>query len=439
MSSMSFPAAMRFVASKLDGFAQNNQRLSTTSLPNLMAGDQLQLMLADNVYLDTSSLVIRADVVGFRNTGANSQAILPLHSSSFIDAVTIDIGGQVVDGSISSQYGQLAKLKTDMYKGTSVSKRSVLELSTPDLVAADATGSALARVGYTNPTSTGQFGVQFGTNPVVVSEPGAAGRNAYPITIKLDHTFLGIDKVLDLSRLPQIRITARLASSSVVCCNGNAADTVATYGLYNIRAYANVISFQSDGPYSAMVHKAISEDMMKINWLRYYTFTGAPVTASTSVRFDVGSKSVNAIYGLLLDTTPSKNAPTTATGVVPYFGHRSTNVLTNQIDCAGFVFPQWQCGVADSWYLLERAFPSSIAVDASMSLTRFASEFYSFAWRFSFDDDVSHESGYNTRGQLTPFSWLLTTSGNTSCSPLVLVETTATLRLGPNRSFTVEA
>lgn len=436
MSSMSFPAAMRFVASKLDGFAQNNQRLSTTSLPNLMAGDQLQLMLADNVYLDTSSLVIRADVVGFRNTGANSQAILPLHSSSFIDAVSIDIGGQVIDGAISSQYGQLAKLKTDMYKGASVSARSVLELSTPDLTAYAVTNT-LPGVGWTNSAAGVQLGVPINTTPVVVSEPGASGRNAYPITIKLDHTFLGIDKVLDLSRIPQIRVTLRLASSAVV--TANTGETIATYGLYNIRAYANVISFQSDGPYSAMVHKAISEDMMKLSWKRYFTFTGAPVTASTSVRFDVSSKSVDAVYCMLLDTTPSKNAPSSATGVVPYFGHRSTNVLTNQIDAAGFLAPQWQCGVADSWYLLRQACSSSIAVDPSINLSRFASDYYCFAWRWSFDDKVEHISGYDTRGQLTPFSWLLTTSGNTSCSPLVIVETTAQLAVRGNRSFVVEA
>lgn len=440
-----YPEELGYFYKSLTNYSQNNSRLTTSTLPQLTPGDLIQVTLPDNNIVNMDSFVIRADLVGFRGSGSNDQAILPKLTSSFIDAVTIDIGGRVIDGSVASGYNQLCKIKTDLWAGNSVAERGIMELSQdfPGNV-----GSNLAAVGYTAST-IGQIGVQIGSSFTVnsdinkVSAANVGSVNAWPILIRFPHTFFGCGKSLDLTTLPPVRLTARLATSSVVMENANATNTnVATYGLYNIKAYVTTVSLNDDQKYYSMVRASIDNGGLPVPFKRYVSKTGASLTASGSVLFPLITDSLDAVYVFLLKNSPGRTAPTATGKVAPQFTRTSFNnsqaIQNVQIDLNGSLWPQWQVEPKETWYLVRESLAKEkhvYGVDPTLTAFTWAESFFVFAYRWAATPGTWYRSGYNTSGLTVPAAALINTTGDMQCTPWVIAECTSVLHIKKDRDF----
>lgn len=437
-----YPEELGYFYKSLTNYSQNNSRLTTSTLPQLNPGDLIQVTLPDNNIVNMDSFVIRADLVGFRGAGSNDQCILPKDSSSFIDAVTIDIGGRVIDGSVASGYNQLAKIKTDLWAGNSAVERGIMELSQdfPSSV-----GSNLAAVGYTAST-TGKIGVEIGSAFTVNSDiqKGTANMNAWPIVIRFPHTFFGCGKSLDLTTLPPVRLTARLAQSSVVMQNANSATNLATYGLYNIKAYVTTVSLNDDQKYYSMVRASIDNGGLPVPFKRYVSKTGASLNASGSVLFPLITDSLDAVYVFLLKNTPGRDAPTTAGQVNPAFKRLSFNnsqtIENFQIDLNGSLWPQWQVQPKEAWYLVRESLAKDrnvYAINPAITPFNWQTDYFLFAYRWAATPGTWYRSGYNTSGLTVPAAALINTSGDLQSTPWVIAECTSVLHIKKDRDFDV--
>jgi hypothetical protein len=187
----SYPDELTFGAKAISGFSKNTVKLSTQTLLDAQPGDQIIFELPSNQLVDLRTFIVDFDLVGTVTT-ANKHCVLPKDTNSFIDSVTVEVNGSVIDGSCNG-YAHLARIFTDFTAEHKETARSVLNLTRDYPADGSAGASPLARIGYTNGTPTGLAGQASGAI-AVVTDPRLT-QNAYAGAWNNFHGFLGCGKL----------------------------------------------------------------------------------------------------------------------------------------------------------------------------------------------------------------------------------------------------
>lgn len=437
----SYPEPLQFITKSLNGWSVNTARVTPTTLQVADPTDILQWTLPENTLVDLSTLAIMFDVQGLRGGGANDQCVLPRHSTSFIDMVSVSINGVSVDSSMVG-YGHLAKMLKDFGEGARKDADGVLHLG-KDYAS---TNTALPLVGVSK--ATGNGGVAAFTTSVITDQVNS-GRNATPVCISDWYGFCGLPKILDTSLLGIVTLSIRLAPATITTnLSGGASPS---YRVFNARMFVNTCDV-SDGLYYNSINARLQSAPLAINFKKFYSFSGPPVTGSTSIRFSVASQSIDAVYGILLPQTISRVAPTAENAVTPYFRRLSTKAASPgnsdfiqswQFDMSSVQYPSWQASIAEGYYMLlntlrgfkekSRSFINMIDYDQWTEDLFVAS----YRWSFGGPHDLEYKSGLDSRGVSTSGSFNLVSPGTLDALPLIIVETTATLSVGAYRSISL--
>lgn len=453
---MQYPDNLTNVVKSISGWSMNTAKLSPQSLTVANSSDLITFSLPTNVLFDPSSFLICADIQTRRGGDlTGDSAILPQHTSSLVESVSVSLNGTAIDASCQS-YGQLAKILYDFQANDRKEANNVLHNGALKRVSAN--DEAIPRVNcYVASKKTGVTAFT-GAN----SSPFSASRNALPICISNFHGFLSCGKWIDSSITGEFMVTVRLASRFVIQGqpSGTTIDTC-DYQLQNIRAYVNVASLD-DNVYYAATNARLEQAPIMIPYHRYYSFSGPAVTGSASVRFSVASGSIDAAFATLIpaDVTSaaSRVCRNDATSVTPfpvlpqtYFRRLARHptsaatgsVLNTQFQLGSVLYPMFAADPVDAYHLVLNAFRQfqngNAELEDSLSLETFVDEFWLFAYRWSHGTDLSYRSGLDSRGASLDGSLQITATGSLNQMPLIFVQTTAMLQIGKFRSVAVQS
>lgn len=437
-----YPSNLQYFNSRLAGWSQNTVKVVPGTLQTADPLDVSIFTLPECSLVDLGSLAICGAVAGIRN-GTTGSAVLPRGIESFVDSITVELNGTTIDGSCLN-YNQLAKMFTDFKRGNAQPTRTVLQLAQDN--AAQATGN-LARIGWYNSAQSAATGHP--TAPASVSSDLAGTIDAYPFALNNFLNFLGCGKIIDTSILGTVRIMIRWAPSAIVTKPAAIAD-LPTYKLYDLKMYCNVCDV-SDGIYYSSLQARLQSQPLVIPFKRWLSFSGPTVTGSSAIRFSVSTQSLDAVYGMLLPPTASRDALATAPaagaaaiGTDTYFQRRCTNVTSMNWDINSSIYPTFACNTSDSFYLLCNTFgiQSNDVHESSalLDIFKWKNELSVFSYRFNHSPDLNGPlSGLNSQGLQLNGVWNIVASGSPNSQPLIFAETTAHLLVGSYRSITLVA
>jgi hypothetical protein len=434
----SYPDELTFGAKAISGFSKNTVKLSTQTLLDAQPGDQIIFELPSNQLVDLRTFIVDFDLVGTVTT-ANKHCVLPKDTNSFIDSVTVEVNGSVIDGSCNG-YAHLARIFTDFTAEHKETARSVLNLTRDYPADGSAGASALARIGYTNGTPTGLAGQASGAI-AVVTDPRLT-QNAYAAAWNNFHGFLGCGKIIDTSICGTIKVVIKTMPSTIV-----AGDVTASYVLKNLRAYVDVLDV-ADGTYYKMVNSVLEQGQISIPFKKYYSFYFPELTASGALRASIATQSLDAAYCLFLtkysDAAFKTTYPTAANAVATAFRRitgGATGLLNYQFDVSSCLYPQFTVTPYDGYYMLQKTLGTMFADGTSsineLTLRTWLDDYFVATYRWNYSPGLnSPRTGIDARGISIPITCNINAGGAVGM-PLMFAETTATMNIGKYRSVSI--
>jgi hypothetical protein len=434
----SYPDELTFGAKSLSGFSKNTVKLSTQTLLDALPGDQIIFELPSNQLVDLRTFAVHYDLVGTVTT-ANKHCVLPRDTNSYIDSVTVEVNGSVIDGSCSG-YAHLAKIFTDFAAEHKETARSVLNLTRDWPADGSAGASALARIGYSAATTTGLAGQASGAVAIVNDPRGT--QNAYAAAWNNFQGFLGCGKIIDTSICGTIKVIIKTMPGTIV-----SGDTSASYVLKNLRAYVDVLDV-ADGTYYKMVNSVLEQGTISIPFKKFYSFYFPELTSSGALRASIATQSLDAAYLIFLtkysDTAYKTTYPTTANATAPAFKRNTGGAagLTNvQFDVSSCLYPQFTVTPFDAYYLLQKTMGTLYADGTSslneLTIRTWVDDFFVAAYRWNYGPGVDvPRSGIDSRGISLPISCNINAGGAVGM-PLMFAESTATMTIGKYRSVSI--
>ena len=452
---MRLPSNLMFASDVLSGYSRNRFKLETTSSDTASSGRIVTVNLPENALLDMKSLrfFFDADAQYVATSGVGAlQGILPEQASSLISKVEVYVNGvQVQSG--ANEYNSTCQIKNigtynqdnQQTKGKLVNHAAIAEINGQQ----------------TNfmPTDKGEI-----ASMCIDSWHGFLN--------ELSTRFLPTDLIGQI----QIRITfASDAVLSGVQSGKNVADlsmnSVTTAPAYKIsNMYFTIDSIVVGDTYNRLLRNQLQSSFLPLNYLEYYMFTnGGIATTSYNNRFSLSSGSIDKMYaiqrrakyndfGAATDLAPltTNISPLQAVGnkyVGKYFTYESFKTgrdsengeLRYQWAVNNVSYPQYEArnleAMADLAYVNDKVGYRPVGVLAS-SPTAFCRGQAVYSLQLNHPElGLNTMSGYNSRGinSFMTFNMkgLDTTQVSTGIESVVLVQTTAQLRISAGRALAV--
>lgn len=276
-----------------------------------------------------------------------------------------------------------------------------------------------------------------------------AGLTAVPIAI---NHFLGFlssaqPRYLDTSILGSVRLQIKLASNAVLVAHASAATK--TWQLDTIQALCQVVSID-DGSYSQIVQQRLGNGGVKIPFKYYLTFRGNQGGPGQNLRMSVSSQSVDGVWATFQDgSNYTGNGLDTTLRTSKFFTKKATGFTDSVFAVNGVRFPSIPLTSAQIWMenlnIMGLSCDMVGAMDASFvatggSVGAFRDSCFFHYFKFNVDNDESTArlgSGLDTRGSASTITWQ--TTGNTSGTliPVVFIECTGIMDVGPNHQVSV--
>lgn len=461
---MQYPPELSLATTSMRNFLVQTIQLEPKSVRTCRAGDRLRIRLPENTLCDLSTFAIRCAAIGIRGTGAASQCVFPRDTMSLIQQIDVSVNHTVVDS--IRDYNHMHKMIDDMTANNYFSKNGVTRHN-QNLIS---NRTAPAAIGVR--TVSGTRGVAADAPiPSANTDTFSPQQNAWEFSFQDWHGFLGQNRWIDTRITGPIDILIWFAGPEVMM-NGTSADNaVTTFLLSNLRAHVNVAEIE-DGVYANFVSQRLQAGGIPINYKRYLTYRPEQLTGTGSVQFHVNTKSLDAAYCVLLHPNPGRTAPQTTVASANDFISEPTQtqegayfrryIFAPTDPDAGVVksaycmlqsqqFPAFRADPADMYYLAQLAFnhtgnkfDSCSAPTYELDYGTWMNDEAFFAYRWSYSPDLAIESGINSQGLELYGSFeyevglpvgASATSAEFVVSPLVILETTATLLVQADRNI----
>ena len=452
---MRLPSNLMFASDVLSGYSRNRFKLETTSSDTASSGRIVTVNLPENALLDMKSLrfFFDADAQYVATSGVGAlQGILPEQASALISKVEVYVNGvQVQSG--ANEYNSTCQIKNigtynqdnQQTKGKLVNHAAIPEIN----------GQQTNFI----PTDKGEI-----ASMCIDSWHGFLN--------ELSTRFLPTDLIGQI----QIRITfASDAVLSGVISGKDVADpsmnSVTTAPAYKIsNMYFTIDSIVVGDTYNRLLRNQLQSSFLPLNYLEYYMFTnGGIATTSYNNRFSLSSGSIDKMYaiqrrakyndfGAATDLAPltTNISPLQAVGnkyVGKYFTYESFKTgrdsengeLRYQWAVNNVSYPQYEArnleAMADLAYVNDKVGYRPVGVLAS-SPTAFCRGQAVYSLQLNHPElGLNTMSGYNSRGinSFMTFNMkgLDTTQVSTGIESVVLVQTTAQLRISAGRALAV--
>ena len=452
---MRLPSNLMFASDVLSGYSRNRFKLETTSSDTASSGRIVTVNLPENALLDMKSLrfFFDADAQYVATSGVGAlQGILPEQASALISKVEVYVNGvQVQSG--ANEYNSTCQIKNigtynqdnQQTKGKLVNHAAIPEIN----------GQQTNFI----PTDKGEI-----ASMCIDSWHGFLN--------ELSTRFLPTDLIGQI----QIRITfASDAVLSGVISGKDVADpsmnSVTTAPAYKIsNMYFTIDSIVVGDTYNRLLRNQLQSSFLPLNYLEYYMFTnGGIATTSYNNRFSLSSGSIDKMYaiqrrakyndfGAATELAPvtTNISPLQAVGnkyVGKYFTYESFKTgrdsengeLRYQWAVNNVSYPQYEArnleAMADLAYVNDKVGYRPVGVLAS-SPTAFCRGQAVYSLQLNHPElGLNTMSGYNSRGinSFMTFNMkgLDTTQVSTGIESVVLVQTTAQLRISAGRALAV--
>jgi hypothetical protein len=421
---------MQFAVSRLSGYSKQNVKLRPMSQATANPTDVIIFEMPANSIIDMRTFNVfgsgSTSVVG----GSNASCVFPKHiEAGLIDSIQVEINGTLVDSGFL-QYGQLFKTYMDYLSGVDRNATSRCLLQQGDL------------------TTIGHTSGAIGSSAVANSRTESN-------TLICLNSFIGFLSakcpIIDTSILGQVRILIRTQSVNSLLIGGTTAPTSYSYSLSGLFATIDVISM-NDGMYYDMIQQRLAQAPLEIMFDRHYLFQNGATGAAQTTRWSVASQSLDWVIGTHFAntsrTTPNLIDPVSNTSL--YFKRDGTEVKESFFQFNNVQYPNYLCDNTDGTVVAATLQNLGVLPDlvggcdpAMSSLTRWRGSFYAHVHRFnhlpSGDDDNRLISGLNTMGTNAQGTYNTTAVSGASGTyyPVVFVKTTATLAIGPGRTFEI--
>jgi hypothetical protein len=415
----SYPAAVKYFASKLSNLSRNTVRIFPLANPTATAGTTLTVQLPSNTLCDMRSFALHA--TGSTTTTAtsgNPSVVFPQHIEVMIDQVSVEVSGQMIDPGANNT-STLMKAAMDFHglgSTNSFSKRCVLQngdLVTQGLV------SAGALVASTLQTS----------QPFVFSNWLGFLGSVQP-------------EVLDTGAVGDVRINFRFSPNTTLVAN--TAATGPAYSFTNIYASVATISID-DGLYYEMVNQMLAQRPIPVMFDRWLSFANGLVSVSQATRFSLSTQSLDAAVGILINPNAANQTLDTVANSSEYFKRDGSGVATSQFTINSVLFPSWPAP-PEHVYLTSLNNWGDVLRDGTVgtspylnTLANWLASGFVHVERFDMPRDAGSRliSGIDTRGSSANAFWQTTASGSgsTTAYAWVFVKCTATMMVGQYRAI----
>lgn len=451
----SYPPELALVSSSMRNFLVQTVEIQPRSVRICNPGDTLRIRIPENTLCDLSSFVLRGDVVGIRPDGDDTQCILPADSSSLIQDLSVSVNHTLVDH--LRDYAHVAALFIDMQDGNVYSKKR---------------GMRHGELFVPNNENLPAIGIDALAGPQgVLQPPGSANAdildadaNALPYCWQDWYGFLGQNRWIHTGYTGPIEVLIRFAPKDVVMSTTENGD--ASYQIQSLKAHIMVATIE-DNLFDELMSQRLSSGGLVLPFKKYLTHRGELLRGSGSVPWSVVTKSLDAAYCILLDPKPSRKAPELPRGkrLSRLVRKVTTNGVTTDVfagkvkscHCTvqGVQYPQFRPAPHDWWFLALQNFRQHgnkydrcAAVSDSINLKSWLESHSFFGYRWSWDavqDGTGVESGLDSQNLefYGTFEYDVTIPTNATVdfevSPLVIIETTASLFINPMRELTLIA
>ena len=408
---MSLPDSLQYYVKKMSQYSRNTFRVAPTNSDVSGNNQFIVIDMPNSSVIDLSSLSLNWRVTTSATTGF---AIPPVHASSLIDSIAVEVNGILV-ASVPSNYNQLYAMLSDYTLGTDAWLRGQIINGTTPVAAVPA-----ANV-------TGQY--QAVTN--FLSFLGSAE----PRCINSD--FLG-----------NIRVRVGLASPNVLIGSTSPAVAGASFSLSEIHCTVDCLSLDPEY-YNAQSAYLAGGGVLEVPFTNTFSFsTGNLAASSGSVRFSLSTQSLDTVFGTFVENS-GQNLLNTATGTSTFF--KRNCMLAANVASAGNMSTQWvvnnvrypSAPVNSAYSMVTLMNTLGISEDTLggfsprlNSLGAWLEHYWCASYRFVHDGaDASRTSGgVDSRGSVSNMELIYTgLESPTTKTALVFAMTTAILRIGANR------
>lgn len=237
MSFSGYPASMRFIFNKLQGFARNRVKLPVLAPQTATHGDLIVFEIGANQKVDLSTLTFGFTCTTTATGGTTPTAVPPKFTQCLIQQLSVDVNG--VNVCNIDQYNHLWHLLASYQAGDYERK------------------ATLAEWGRNITTAT---------NSTVLTN--------VPLMMKNFLGFLGNGKVIDTGITGPIRLTMRLGPSTSMLLSGTGLPTAFTFSMTNMHFSYDVVTID-DGIYDNMIAQRLAGgDVIPICFTNYQAFLG---------------------------------------------------------------------------------------------------------------------------------------------------------------------
>ena len=424
-----YPKKLTPVLNRLGGYNNNVYKIMPLNADAITSGKIISVRLPSNALVDMSSFAMHFDIATSSNgTDQNTRGVrLPNKLSTLIERVEVLCGGQTIQQGFNG-YGT-AKHILDTVGGSACKKysRQVLD---HDFVL----GS----------TGNGPYGALDTALSATVNESYANASTTGPAFIISDWLgFIGecVPKVLDLGLMSEVQIRITLANKNVLVKAAETTDP-SDFTLSNVYFTLNTLSV--DGVYETLLEDKIKRDgFLEIPYKNYFT-TFSTHTGST--RFSNSSQSIDRIFAVLRDTGNLGNKTAevvsegpgrleqTAQKITKYLKFECPSTVTGwQFQINNVLYPQYLANPIDAYRMLELAADSKVMEIPCAEA--FLNQYAIFPVRLNCDNEVGHINGFDSRNTNSIMEF--TTQGTVNRESFILVETTATLKVGAGKAMEI--
>jgi len=441
-----YPKKLTPVLNRLGGYNNNVYKIMPLNADAITSGKIISVRLPSNALVDMSSFAMHFDVVTLGGDSAGEGGCrLPNNLSTLIERVEVLCGGQTIQQGFNG-YGT-AKHILDTVGGSSCKRYSRQVLDHPSVVG----------------TSTNLFD-SYGAAIAVTADEKYEKGPSFIITDWLGFIGESVPKVLDLGLMSEVQIRITLANTNVLvkAATGSKCNEFTLSGVYFT---LNTLSV--DGVYETLLEDKIKRDgFLEIPYKNYFTTFSSH---SGSTRFSNSSQSIDKIYAVLRDSSYNTNAEADPVSTGPGKLHHtnteisrylkfnaSNNILADgtlqnhattpalraagtgavthwQFQINNVLYPQYLAKPLDAYRMLELAADSKVMEIPNMQA--FLDQYAIFPVRLNCDNEIGHINGFDSRNTNSIMEF--TTNSQQFKEAFILVETTATLKVGAGKAMEI--
>lgn len=419
MNDLTYPQSMRYVLNRLTGFSRNRVR---TLLPYTSASPSQSIImrLPTNAMVDLTTLTLGLDITTY---GGASYAVPP-HVGMLIDFIDVSIGGSSIQ--TISHHAQLFKALWNYQSGDQAYKQSLYECG-----------------GMTSQT------------------PGACTFSNVSLFFTQFLGFLGCGKILNTALLPEITLTVRFVPN-IACASGI---NTASYILTNLALSFDVCTLDNPVYYEVLQRQLQSDGGIKLPFTNYLGVQGQTSTLPCQANFSVSTQSLDYLIGTLQPSTYLNSATlNTATGLSNFFNHGmvpgsagTDNITSAQYQVGSALVPSYRPTLPEQLvYTLQSmgnlnldttgqsyqgfranttALPASTRTN-EQQYQSFEEGNFLFVARLC-SGDKQYMSGLSTAGTNAVMTFRVEGTSTNQYIPLVFMQFTSVLSIGPNRQISL--